>query len=131
MAIPFALIVALQLSAAHLAAPQANGCASVRPIYPDSYVEEMRSPIVSGALAGVVEHSAGPLAKVGVELIDEQERCLSAVFTDEHGNFDLGVSKPGEYRLRLSRDYYAVLCVRVKVKAGSKRRLRLKLSDSA
>jgi len=131
----FAFFVALHFgllpAQARVGEPHPDVCTEIPRHYPDSFEEEIRTPFVAGQLAGTVEHSSNPIPGVAVELVDEHGKCLKVSLTDPQGHFDLRISKPGEYHLLVSKDYYAILHLKVKITATSKRRLRIKLSLSA
>jgi len=92
---------------------------------------EIRDSYLAGQLAGVVASPSGPLIpNASVEIIDSTESCMTAVLTDEDGRFDFVKTKPGTYRLRLSKPGFNTVLATVKIIRRSKDRLKLELPMS-
>ncbi len=96
-------------------------------------VVELKDELPARRLAGVVASPSGPaIPGVAVEIVDSKERCLRTATTDDDGKFDLKVTKPGRYRLRLSKLGFntVVAVVRVRLKTKSQQvRLELPMSN--
>lgn len=110
-------------------ASKAN-CASVTAPASQEVVE-FRKEIKARGLAGVVASPSGPVIPgVAVELVDSKERCSKATTTDADGKFDLKTSKPGRYKLRLSRAGFNTVIAVVRVAPAAKGQLKLELPMS-
>src|SRR6266568_5400579 len=116
-------------SASNQDASKAN-CANVAAPASQEIVE-LRTEIKARGLAGVVASPSGPVIPgVAVELVDRKERCSKATTTDADGKFDLKTSKPGRYKLRLSKAGFNTLIAVVRVVTAASGQLKLELPMS-
>lgn len=94
-------------------------------------VVEFRDEIKARGLTGMVASRSGPVIPgVTVELVDSRERCMKATTTGADGKFDLEISKPGRYKLRLSKAGFNTVIATVRVARAAKGQLKLELPMS-
>src|SRR6266567_8357554 len=107
--------------------------AQQRPVAKDSSYPEcsqtVQIEIKAGALSGIVtDPNGGALTDVLVERMGANWTNRSAaVFSDSRGMFRLSRVPNGIYYLKLSKPNFSTLRVRVRLRNGSKSRLRLNL----
>jgi hypothetical protein len=89
---------------------------------------QLKGLLRTHALAGVVASPSGPVIPgVAIEIVDSKKRCLKATTTDVNGRFDFKISKPGLYRVRLSRNGFNTIVATVRIDHHTRNELRFEL----